>query len=172
MGEQSQCSEACSIADCTKAMAPKICPDQCPEQGKTDSNEMDLDDEANSINSSIDDENTVEKEMEENAENEAEDKDEGEEDNDDASMKKATHKDSQMNNTMQEETEENGNLVTEPEETNNEVQEELEEAESYDKDNIESNENTGVVECYVIHTKCTFRKCTQHLECKPKDIEK
>ena len=28
-----RCSEACSIADCTKDMASKICPDQCPEQG-------------------------------------------------------------------------------------------------------------------------------------------
>ena len=49
--------------------------------------------------------------------------------------------------------------------------EELEEAESNDKDEIESTENTGVVECYVIHSKCTFRKCTQQLKCKPKDVE-
>ena len=27
------------------------------------------------------------------------------------------------------------------------------------------------VECYVIHSKCTFRKCTQQLKCKPKDVE-
>ena len=36
-------------------------------EGETDSNEMDLEDEVNSINSSIDDENTVEQEMEEDA---------------------------------------------------------------------------------------------------------
>ena len=39
---ESQCSEACSIADCTKNMASKICPDQCPEQGVLQTNQIDL----------------------------------------------------------------------------------------------------------------------------------
>ena len=56
-------------------------------KGETDSNEMDLEDEVNSINMSIDDENTVEQEMEENAENETEDESDTAHDNENEQRK-------------------------------------------------------------------------------------